>query len=116
MSYSWSETSSGVQILSIQDWLQDADNRDLLAEIEQRIAAGKVEFVVDLSQTSLINSLGLSVLIQLLTRARNNGGEVVIAHISPKIRQILLVTRLQTMFIVKDDLAEALAFFQKESV
>lgn len=112
MSYSWSENPQNVQVLSILTWMLDNDVQPLLKEIEQRLAEGKNRFVIDLSQTELITSMVLGLLIQTLTRARSTGGDVVIANISPKIKQILLVTRLHTTFVVKDNLNDAVAFFE----
>lgn len=115
MSYSWSEAPPNeIPVLTVEHWLQDVDTEPLLAEVEARIAAGKVEFVVDMSKVEFINSLVLSILLQMLTRARNKGGEVVLAHLSPKIRQILLVTRLQTAFVVCDNVRQALEYLTGE--
>ncbi len=47
-----------------------------------------------------MNSVGLSFLIAVLTKSRNAGGETVITNVSDKIRELLTVTKLQSIFTV----------------
>ncbi|GAB4136994.1 MAG: hypothetical protein Fur0041_11650 [Bacteroidia bacterium] len=73
---------------------------------------GKCKFVFDLSELKYMNSSGLNLLISTMTKARKNGGDVVIAGISQKIRELLLITKLNSVFTVKDSIDEAVAHFQ----
>jgi anti-sigma B factor antagonist len=55
-----------------------------------------------------INSSGLTVLINTLTKARKTGGEVMIANVSTKVSELLLITKLNTVFTVTPTVDEAL--------
>lgn len=55
-----------------------------------------------------MNSSGLNTLIQLLTKTRNSGGETVIYNMNKKINELLLITKLNTLFKIVETEQEAL--------
>ena len=55
-----------------------------------------------------MNSSGLNVLIQLLTKTRNNGGESVIFNVNKKITELLIITKLNTLFKIAETEEEAI--------
>lgn len=65
-------------------------------------------FVIDLGELQHINSSGLGVLITLLTKARKVGGDVFLANPSDYIRNLLLITKLNSIFSIFDSQTEAL--------
>jgi len=102
-----------IQILEPDNLLIPEDNQKIIEEVTCLISEGKNNFVVNLSEVPYVNSIGLSFLISILTRARSAGGEVLIANVSDKIKQILLMTRLQAMFTVTNSVEEAVAHFSQ---
>jgi anti-sigma B factor antagonist len=70
----------------------------LLEEVSEFIAQGVNRFVIDLKNLEYINSSGLNVLINILTRSRNAGGETVICNLSGKLKKLFVMTRLDTVF------------------
>ncbi len=74
-----------------------------LSEIDNFIANEQNSFVVDLSRVQHINSSGLSVLISILTKARNAGGDVIISNVPEKIKPLLITTKLNTVFTVTNN-------------
>jgi anti-sigma B factor antagonist len=108
-------TNNDVQILHIDDLWNPLENQNLVEEISILIAEGKKDFVIDFTDMPYMNSNGLAFLISILTRARSAGGDVVIANVSEKIVQILLMTRLQDMFTTTDSVEEALEFLLGET-
>ena len=60
----------------------------------------KKEFkvVVDLENVERMNSSGLGILIKALSTFRNNGGELKLANVSSKIENLLVITKLNTVF------------------
>ena len=110
--YTIAETGT-VNIVSMRGELIDRNQAgELIPQIDQRIESGKARFVFDLAELKYINSSGLSVLIMLLTKARKAGGEVAIANVSPKVNELLIITKLNTVFIVADTTEAAAALIQ----
>ena len=105
---------NNIQVLLIDDLWNPDDNQELVEEISTLIEADKKNYVIDFSELPYMNSNGLAFLISILTRARSAGGDVVIANISEKIAQILVMTRLNDMFTTTDSVDAALEFLQGE--
>ena len=55
-----------------------------------------------------MNSSGLNTLIQLLTKARVGGGETVLYNMNKKINELILITKLNTLFKVSENKQDAL--------
>lgn len=70
--------------------------------------AGQKHFILDLSAVRNVNSSGLGSLITLFSRTRSAGGEFILAAVPANVRNLLHITRLDTVFSLKDTVAEAL--------
>lgn len=75
----------------------------LLAEIEADIANGENKFLLNLGELKYVNSSGLNVLINILTKARKAGGDLAICNVNTKISQLMSITKLDTIFNVSAD-------------
>jgi len=47
-------------------------------------------------------------LIQIFTKARNNNGEAILYHLNKKINELILITKLHTIFKITDSQKEAI--------
>lgn len=81
----------------------------LLKSVDDMLESGKIKFIIDLSELKYMNSSGLNVLIQLLTKTRNKGGESVIFNVSKKVNELLVITKLNTLFKVAESEKDAVA-------
>jgi anti-sigma B factor antagonist len=104
------EDSLGVSIITLHGELIDKNQaNDMVSQMDQLIGAGKNKFVLDLGDLKYINSSGLNVLINLLTKARKVDGEVIICNVSKKVRELLVITKLNTVFTVTDNTEKAIS-------
>jgi anti-sigma B factor antagonist len=79
--------------------------------IDQSIADGKKNILLDLAGVSTIDSSGIGEMVACYTTVTKNGGQLRLLRLSPKINDILQVTQLITVFDVFDDEVEAVASF-----
>lgn len=84
-------------------------------DLHDLIDQGKKEVVVDLSNVKFMNSAGLGILIGGLTTMRNAGGDLRIAGADQRIKSILIITRLITVFESYRTCDEAVKSFKKRS-
>lgn len=82
-------------------------------DLHSLIDQGKTNVVVDLSKVKFINSSGLGILIGGLTTMRNAGGDLVICGADKKIRNLLMVTQLISVFDHYKTLDEAVESYQE---
>ena len=102
LDYKITEENS-IQVLVLSGELIDKNQtNDLVKDVDQLLLDGKNKLIIDLSDLKYMNSSGLNVLIQLLTKTRNNGGESVIFNVSKKVNDLLVITKLNTLFKVAD--------------
>lgn len=71
--------------------LHGASLRDVVAELK---TAGKTNVVIDLSATDFMDSSGLGELLTALTTMRRAGGDVRLAGIETRIKNLFLVTKV----------------------
>ena len=94
---------NNIQVLVLKGELIDKNQAiDLIKNIDELLELGKNKLVIDLSDLKYMNSSGLNVLIQLLTKTRTSGGESVIFNVSKKVNDLLIITKLNTLFKVTD--------------
>lgn len=100
---------NNIQILVLKGELIDKNQAtDLLKNVDELLVAGKNKLLIDLSDLKYINSSGLNVLIQLLTKTRTGGGESVIYNVSKKVNELLIITKLNTLFKIAETKEDAL--------
>ena len=104
--YSITEHQS-VQILSINSLLDEWQNRKILRELEQKIDKGSTKFVVDLSQLNLMNSSGLNFLLSLFSKTKKKNGALILANVSKRVRQVLDITKLSSIFSILPSIEHA---------
>ena len=68
-----------------------------------------VNVILDMGELLYMNSTGLNIMISVLTRTRKAGGQVLLANISHGVRQLFVVTKLDTVFPILDTVELALA-------
>ena len=101
-----------VAIISLYGELIDRDEaQHLLEQINGLADDGQKNFILELSELKYMNSTGLNVLINVLTKSRKNGGDLVICGVSKKVQELLLITKLISVFSVTSTIEEAISKF-----
>ena len=78
------------------------------------VGAGNTRIIIDCSNLTFIDSMGLGVLISLLRRVRQRSGDVKVAALSDEVKTIFEITRLHRLFDVCADAPSAVKQFGKE--
>jgi anti-sigma B factor antagonist len=88
--------------------IEKSQAQSLLEKAEELVRTECSRWAIDLEQLIYMNSSGLNTLIQLLTKARVAGGEAVLYNMNKKINELILITKLHTLFKVASSEREAL--------
>jgi anti-sigma B factor antagonist len=83
----------------------------LREEVRKLLAEGKKKIVLNLAEVNYIDSSGLGELVSAYTAVKNAGGELKLLNLTSKVRDLLVITKLVTVFDVKDDEASAVSSF-----
>ena len=88
---------------------------DLKDAVKGMLGENKRNFLLNLAQVQIMDSSGLGDLIACRTTARNHGTDLKLLNPTPKVRDLLTVTRLSGVFEIFIDEEVALkSFSQKE--
>lgn len=100
----------GYPVFHMKGRLMDQQQADrLLESLKAELAKGPASVVLDLGDLQYMNSTGLNILISVLTTTRNKGGDALIARVSPSVRQLFVVTKLDSVFTLTGSVEEAVA-------
>ncbi|MFT4847417.1 MAG: anti-anti-sigma factor [Cryomorphaceae bacterium] len=117
MAFNYSITEKeGLVFLEMKGRLVDkAEAIDIGADVEEQMTLGRNYFVIDLSELEYMNSTGLNIMLNLMNKSRNNGGEAVVACATARIKSLFSVTKLDTVFTLKDSCEEAVKHLKELS-
>ncbi|MBP8824534.1 MAG: STAS domain-containing protein [Flavobacteriales bacterium] len=101
----------GAKVFHLHGRLMDQQQADHLMQVlDTHLKSNEgVNVVLDMGELVYMNSTGLNIMISVFTRTRNAGGQVVLAAISHGVRQLFVVTKLDTVFPILDTVELALA-------
>lgn len=88
------------------DLIGDEVGPKLVEVVSDGIQEGAKTFVIDLSEVRYISSSGIGLLITMLTKMRNAGGEVYLTAPSEHVKKLLIITKLNNIFSVYDSVEE----------
>ncbi len=86
----------------------DSTQQQFKDAILRLLEQGQKHIVLDFSHVRNVNSAGLGSLITLFSRTRSVGGEFILAAVPQNVRNLLHITRLDTVFVIVDTVEEAL--------
>ena len=87
------------------------DFEEVRKDINESIECKYLQFVLCLTELDYMNSTGLSFLISSFTKVKNNGGRLVICDISKKVKELITITKLNTIIGVYNSVDEAIQGF-----
>jgi anti-sigma B factor antagonist len=115
MNFSYTARDEETGIFSLEgNLIGETDGIPLTESFAEQINNGARNFVMDLTKLQHINSSGLGVLITLLTKARKVSGELVLTNPSEFISNILIITKLNSVFNIFADTEEAIKSFNPD--
>ncbi|HEV3306872.1 MAG TPA: STAS domain-containing protein [Candidatus Sulfotelmatobacter sp.] len=95
---------SHVTIVDINGRITLGEETGLLRDtVRKLIAADKKKIVLNLAHVDYIDSSGVGELVSSFTAVRNAGGELKLFALTKKVHDVLYVTKLYTVFDIKDD-------------
>ncbi|MGA3345814.1 MAG: STAS domain-containing protein [Terracidiphilus sp.] len=76
------------------------------------ISKGSKSILLNMGDVNYIDSSGLGELVSAFTTAKNQQADVKLLNLTKKVHDLLQLTKLYTVFDIKDDEASAIASFK----
>jgi anti-sigma B factor antagonist len=104
----------GVTILDLSGRITLGEGSVQLRDaIRDLLSKGSKLILLNLADVNYIDSSGIGELVSAYTTVRNQGGELKLLNLTKKVHDLLQITKLYTVFDVKDDEATAIASFNR---
>ena len=105
---------NGIVVLELAGKVMGGPDANMLSEkLHELVDQKTTKVVADLSKVDWMNSTGLGILIGGLTTMRNNKGDLKLVNVTERIKSLLVITKLITIFETFDTTDDAIASFKK---
>ncbi len=102
----------GVTILDLSGQITLGEGSGTLRDaVREIVSKGSNKILLNLGDVSYIDSSGLGELVSAYTAVKNSGGELKLVNLTKKVSDLLVITKLATVFDVKEDETSAVASF-----
>jgi anti-sigma B factor antagonist len=104
----------GVTIVDLSGRITLGEGSVKLRESVRDLASkGRNKILLNLGDVTYIDSSGIGELVSAFTTVRNQGGELKLLNLTKKVHDLLQITKLYTVFDIKNDEAAAVQSFGK---
>lgn len=105
---------NGVIIVDLSGRITLGEGSVILRDsVRDLLGKGNKNIVLNLADVSYIDSSGIGELVSAYTHVRREGGELKLLNLTKKVHDLLQITKLYTVFDIKDDEAAAVGSFGK---
>ena len=104
----------GITVLDLSGRITLGEGSVILRDtIRDLIGRGQKKILLNLGDVSYIDSSGIGELVSAFTTVRNQGGELKLLNLTKKVHDLLQITKLYTVFDIKDDETTAIKSFAR---
>ena len=101
-----------ITIVDLSGQIKLGEGSSVLREtVKDLLGEGRKKILLNLADINYIDSSGVGELVSAFTSVRNQGGELKLLHLTKKVHDILQITKLYTVFDVRDNEAAAISAF-----
>ena len=102
----------GVTIVDLSGRITLGEGSVVLRDtIRDLVSKSKNKILLNLADVTYIDSSGIGELVSAFTTVRNQGGELKLLKLTKKVHDLLQITKLYTVFDIKDDETAAVQAF-----
>ncbi len=102
----------GVTVVSCSGRIIFGDEANALRDSVKKLLSSTKQLVLNLSGVSYIDSGGLGTMVGVYSSARASGADIKLTGLGQRLRDVLAITKLATVFEVYDTEQQAIAAFK----
>jgi anti-sigma B factor antagonist len=105
----------GITVVDLSGRIKLGEGSSILRDtVKELLRKGQKNILLNLGDISYIDSSGIGELVAAFTSVRNQGGEMKLLNLTKKVQDLLQITKLYTVFDVKDDEDAAIKAFSSD--
>jgi anti-sigma B factor antagonist len=102
----------GVTVMDLSGRITLGEGSVVLRDaVRDLLSKGSKKILANLAEVNYIDSSGIGELVSAFTTVRNQGGELKLLNLTQKVHDLLQITKLYTVFDVRDNEATAIKSF-----
>ena len=101
----------GITVFVLEGRVDSEGAVDLDLALQTALTEGKYKLVLDMAQVRYINSAGLRTLADILTQCKENGGDLRLVDLNPKVQRVFQIIGFDKFFMVYPTVDAALSGF-----
>lgn len=106
--------SDGITIVDLRGRITHGEGTVTVRDtVHDLLSKGQNRILLNLGEVNYIDSSGIGELVSAFTAAKRQGGDLKLLNLTKKIHDLLQITKLYTVFDVKDDEELAVKSFSK---
>lgn len=92
-----------VKVLSPSGILDSTQATAISAQVSKALEAGAKTLLIDLEETTFVDSSGLGTLVSALKRTREKGCEMAVCSINPQVKMLFELTSMDQVFAIYEN-------------
>lgn len=105
-------TSNGITILDIHGKITIGEgSAEIRKTVRNLLQAGRKQILLNMADVSYVDSSGIGELVSSFTTVTNQGGQLKLLSLTKKLRELLAITKLLTVFESYDEEDKAIASY-----
>jgi anti-sigma B factor antagonist len=102
---------NGISTFVLDGRIDTVGAQALERALKQTLTDGRYSMVLDMAQVDYISSAGLRTLADALSQSRENGGDIKLAGVNPKVLRVFRIIGFDRFFSIHDSVAAATGEF-----
>jgi len=108
--------ANGITIVDCSGRITLGEGSVILKDVvRELLSKGQKHILLNLGNVNYIDSSGIGELVSAFTTVRNEGGDLKLLNLTKRVNDLLQITKLSTVFDVKDDEAGAIKSFNADA-
>lgn len=100
-----------IWILEVSGEIDFYTSRELREKFQQILGKKCSKLLIDLKKVTYIDSSGLATFVEALQRIKRTGGKLVLSGLSPAVRGVFEIAKLDSIFVLADSEEKAVSAF-----
>lgn len=105
------ENKNGLTVCGIEGEIDINSSPDIKKAFDKLISKKEPKIIINFSKVTYVDSSGLATLVEVLKNMRTYGGRLKLTNLSPKIKGLFEITKLEKLFEILGDVEEAISAF-----
>ncbi|MEI6189521.1 MAG: STAS domain-containing protein [Chitinophagia bacterium] len=97
--------NNSIVIIETNGYLNNVGGEEISAIVYERMAQGQTKFLINMAGTKIVNSIGVSILIEIIEKLQEVNGKIGYYNLAPivaKTFNIMGLTKYSTVFETED--------------